>query len=459
MIIGGMWIILLAIRNSMQKLDSPNIKRKSTGLKTESETADQRKLDSSNIKRKSTVFNTESETAVQRRLSRKQKGRTLEIVVIGVGLIGPRHAEHVVKNPTTNLFAIVDLNTNSKQLANRMNTNFFQRIEDMIKYCRDNQIKYPDGAIVCTPNHTHVQVASELANHGINLLIEKPLSPSAEDSKALKIFTNFKKVKVLIGHHRRFNPFIVATKQQLSKVGKVIAVQGTWTLKKDEEYFRDSPWRTDCATGGGVLLINLIHDLDLLQYLFGPISQVYAEPLAQQRQYKDADEGAILTLRFKSGVCGTFICSDNVTSPFNFETSTGENPNIPYNNDVQGLYRIFGSEGTLSIPDFNLFTHNSNNDKNKNWLYDIDCEKLLHGDDLVKQKPFDFQLDHFVNIINNSQVPSCTIDDGISALLVIESVKKSIETNKPQVIPDVTDIKPNFEALHSVLKDIGHNFH
>ncbi|WEJ96552.1 oxidoreductase [Yamadazyma tenuis] len=375
------------------------------------------------------------------------KSGPLNIVVVGAGLIGPRHAQHVNDNDSTMLFAIIDLNPSTKVVAQNLNTNYFSSIEEMIEYCTMNGLKLPDGAIICTPNHTHVPVAAKLASFGINLLVEKPVSPTAEESKALKIYSNFKKVKVLVGHHRRFNPFIIATKKNLYKIGSVVAIQGTWALKKHEDYFKTSPWRTNSETGGGTLLINLVHDLDLLQYLFGPIYQVYAESLPKKRGYEKVDEGAALTLRFKSGACGTFICSDNVPSPFNFESSTGENPTVPLHDNLHGLYRIFGSNGTLSIPDFNLYQNHPELSESNTWLNEIRSKRIVDPKVLMKQKPFDSQLNHFVNIINDNHIPNCNIDDGISALLVIQSVQKSLQTGLPQVIPDITDIKPDFISL------------
>ena len=60
----------------------------------------------------------------------------------------------------------------------------------------------------------------------------------------------------------------------------------------------------------------------------------------------EADEGAALTIKFESGVTGTFICSDNVVSPFNFESGTGENPTIPQNQGCQVFIVYLG----LKVP-------------------------------------------------------------------------------------------------------------
>lgn len=152
---------------------------------------------------------------------------SLQIAVIGAGLIGPRHAGHVFQNFQTELFGFVDPTPTGAAAAEKFQTrSFTSSISEMIKDCDENDRTYPDGAIVCTPNSLHISIAAELASHGIHLLLEKPLSSKAEDSKALKEYSNMKNVKLLVGHDRRFSPFITETKKNLSKVGNIVAVQG-----------------------------------------------------------------------------------------------------------------------------------------------------------------------------------------------------------------------------------------
>lgn len=375
----------------------------------------------------------------------------LQIIIIGAGLIGPRHGTHVNQSPYCELFGIVDPSPAALQVARDLNTDYFPSVRDLIAYCQESKIPYPDGAIVCTPNHTHIKLSAELASYGIHLLVEKPLSSKPEEAKALKEFALEKNVKLLVGHHRRFNPYIVAAKKNLHRAGEIIAIQGTWALRKPANYFATSPWRTDSKTGGGVLLINLVHDLDLLQYLFGPIERIYAELLKKQRtQYSNVDEGAALTIRFANGITGTFICSDNVTSPFNFESGTGENPTVPHHDGLEGFYRIFGSKGTLSVPDMNLFHQpESSDDDESSWLAPIVREALVENrqESLNSVLPFDLQLDHFVNVIRGKVEPYCTADDGMSALLCIDAVLKSIETGIPQNVQHVKNILPDFKSL------------
>ncbi|KAJ4205336.1 hypothetical protein NW767_004130 [Fusarium falciforme] len=98
----------------------------------------------------------------------------------------------------------------------------------------------------------------------------------------------------------------------------------------------------DGGSGEGVILINLIHEVDLLHQIFGPIIRVHAEKTISNRGF-EADEGAALTFRFQSGVVGSFIVSDNLLLPYNFEAGTGENPLIPKTG--QDFYQIFSTDG------------------------------------------------------------------------------------------------------------------
>ncbi|ODV77027.1 putative oxidoreductase [Suhomyces tanzawaensis NRRL Y-17324] len=384
----------------------------------------------------------------------------ISFVVIGAGLIGPRHAAHVLDRPDCELFAIVDHSAKGPLVAQQLNTMLFQNLDDLFAHCDANLLNYPAAAIVATPNHTHVRMGMQLAARGIHMLMEKPLAPSPSECKSLIAYCHAKNVTLLVGHHRRFNPYIIATKDHLYKLGQLVAIQGTWTLCKPPAYFLEKPWRSSTALGGGTLLINLIHDLDLLQYLLGPIEKVYAELLTKQRtdsgHHDLVDEGAALTLRFENGCCGTFICSDNVTSPFLFEAGTGENPTVPFNDSIAGFYRIFGSHGTLSVPDLKLY-HQEHELHQESSLQlpspspspNVKDSPIHRMNDFKKPQPFALQLEHFVNLITGAETAvKCSGDDALRALLCIEAVVKSIETGLPQYVDKIDQIDLDFDLMN-----------
>ena len=160
-----------------------------------------------------------------------------------------------------------------------------------------------------------------------------------------------------------------------------------------------------------------------MQYLIGPITRVHAEVTPSQRGFA-AEEGAAIIFRFASGSVGTFLLSDAVPSPHNFEAGTGENPIIP--KAGRDVYRIFGTEGMLSVPDLRRWTYEEG--KEKSWT-EVMREEVLEAEDA--KIPFELQVDHFVNVILGLETAICPGEEGLRALVVCDAVRKAIEIGMP----------------------------
>jgi len=346
----------------------------------------------------------------------------LNIAIIGGGLIGPRHAQTVLKNPHTSLIALVDPAPHGAQLASSLQTTHYTSISSLL-----SSAHRPDAAIICTPNNTHVPLSLELIEAGIPVLVEKPIATTIESGVRLIEAARGKGVQLLVGHHRRFNPYLLAAKKAVDEgsLGRVIAVQGTWCMKKPAEYFNGiGEWRRGAS--GGTVLVNLIHEVDLLQYLLGKIVLVSALETAKTRGF-EAEEGAAILLRFEIGVVGTFVLSDAVPSPWNFESGTGENPTIPHvekERGAGGFYRIMGTKGSLSVPDLKRWSNDSWLDSLKTEDLEVDREKV----------PFELQVQHFYEVVREGKAPSCTGEQGLSAMVVCEAVKRSMASGRAMEI-------------------------
>ncbi|KAN0106098.1 NAD(P)-binding protein [Hyaloscypha variabilis] len=343
----------------------------------------------------------------------------LNIAVIGGGLIGPRHAQTVLKNPYTSLIALVDPAPHAAQLAATLQISHYTSITSLL-----SSTHRPHAAIICTPNNTHVPLALELIAAGVPVLVEKPIATTIESGVRLIEAAKQKGVALLVGHHRRFNPYLLAAKKAVDEgsLGRVIAVQGMWCLKKPDAYFDGiGEWRR--GESGGVVLINLIHEVDLLQYLLGKIVLVSALQTAKTRHF-EAEEGAAILLQFQSGAVGTFILSDSVPSPWDFESGTGENPTIPHVKKEQGaggFYRILGTDASLSVPDLKRWS-------NQSWLDVVKTEDLEVDREKV---PFELQLQHFYEVVKEGKEPNCTGEQALSAMVVCEAVKRSMASGRP----------------------------
>lgn len=348
----------------------------------------------------------------------------IRIAIIGAGLIGPRHAQAVVKCENAELTAFVDPAETGAQVAATFNVAHYRSVAELLESART-----PDAAIICTPNQTHVPVSKELSAAGVHVLVEKPISTDIASGKDLLQHLAENKVKVLVGHHRRFNPYIVSAKKIVSsgELGQPIGVNGVWALYKPPQYFEPpADWRRDNT--GGVMLINMVHEVDLLHHLFGPIAAVHAEKTVSRRGY-DAEEGAALTLRFRSGVVGSFFICDNAPSPWNFEAGTGENPAVPKTG--QDFYRIFGTEASLSVPDLSIWSYKGTE---KSW----NSELARNRAEVSEGVPFEAQLDHFCKVIRGQEDPSCTAQAGLAALTVCQAIKEALVDNSTVKIEDYT---------------------
>ncbi|KAK3628180.1 hypothetical protein LTR56_018792 [Elasticomyces elasticus] len=329
---------------------------------------------------------------------------SVKIAIIGTGLIGPRHARSVLNCSDATLACIVDPSPAASAVARDLGVPLYGSILKMLE-AGDR----PDAAIVCTPNSTHVSLSIELLQAGIHVLVEKPVATTLNDAERLVDFARSCGKKLLVGHHRRFNPHITAAKRALeeNRIGKVIAVSGIWALQKPASYFEGAgAWRAK-AGNGGPLLINMIHDIDLLQYLLGPITRVHAESTIPQRGH-EVEEGAAILLRFASGVVGTFIVSDATPSPHNFEGGTGENPMIT-------------TTGTLSVGDIKMTKHAEG--EAKGWSSSFDETALPVGGEI----PFDEQVGHLVRVVRGQEEPKCTGEDGLRALVVVDAIKQALD--------------------------------
>lgn len=171
----------------------------------------------------------------------------VSIAIIGIGHIGPRHAQSVVKCTEANLACFVDPSPHAEVAVEHFQCPLFKSIQDML----DSGTRI-DAAIVCTPNSTHVAVARDLLLAGIHILVEKPISTTVSSGKELLEVAKQTGTKLLVGHHRRFNPHIVSAKQALSenRIGRPIAVSGLWVAYKPASYFEPpAEWRASAGNG------------------------------------------------------------------------------------------------------------------------------------------------------------------------------------------------------------------
>ena len=275
-----------------------------------------------------------------------------------------------------------------------------------------------DGVVLAVPNTVHGVTAMQCVEAGIPAIVEKPFTTDLVEGRRVLAAAKAAGVPLLTGHHRRYNPLIRKAVEivQSGKLGHITTVQAqTWFLKPNH-YF-DVDWRR--KAGAGPIYLNLIHDIDLLHALCGPITSVHAmESNAVRRN--EVEETAVVLLKFESGVLGTVNVSDAASAPWSWELTARENAHYPATSE--NCYWLGGTEGSLALPNLAVWTHDGPN----GWWSPISASKpIFEFDD-----PLVLQISHFSEVIAGTAEPVVSGADGLAAVEVITAIKRSAATGE-----------------------------
>jgi predicted dehydrogenase len=328
----------------------------------------------------------------------------LQIGLIGAGRMGRSHAAAIASEPGARLSAIAD--PISKALAEELEVPHYVAPADLLA-------TNPDAVIIATPNDQHVATALACIEAGIPVLLEKPVGVNLDEARLLARRVQELGVPVLVGHHRRHHPVVQAAKDVIAagRLGDLVAINGLWLTRKPDDYF-DS-WRR--SPGAGVLLINLVHDLDIFRYLFGEIDGVQAITSNRIRGFEVEDTAGLL-LSFVSGAVGTLTGSDTVAAPWGWDQSAGDDPQFAQHPD-QSAYTVAGTKGSLSIPQLNLWTYKGNTD----WHHDLSMEVVPRAEGGALQR----QLRHFITVARGQADPIVSVADAAKSLAAVEAVQQA----------------------------------
>ena len=356
------------------------------------------------------------------------------VALVGGGTIAPLHAEYLLSSLTCELVAIIDPFPPGQELAQKIGVGHYSSVVDLVS----SSIPKPELYIICVPSGLHVKLATEVLHTAQPkaILVEKPFSTDSVSGEQLLRLAAAQGCKIAVGHHRRFHPSITAAKRVIlsDKLGRLTAISGVWTCKKSDDYFSVTQWRARRSGGGGPIWTNFVHDIDLLHYLIGAkVTRVWVSQTISRRQHPgveegdEVEEGAAMMLQFSNGVVGTFLVSDNVSSPYGWESATGDNPLYAQAVVPVDSYRIFGTEGTLTVPDGNLWTYRqADADERKlevGWNIAMRHE-VLEVQDAI---PFQQQTEHLARLIAGGEEPICSGEDGLAAVEVCEAIIAALD--------------------------------
>jgi predicted dehydrogenase len=332
----------------------------------------------------------------------------LKIAVVGAGLIGRKHIALIQQSDECELAAVVDPDDASLALAEKLGVPRYVELDALLAE------RKTDGVILATPNHMHYSQAMSCICADVAMLIEKPITQTVEQAKALVDAVNKVQARVIVGHHRMHSAIMKGARAIIERgdIGEIVAVQGSALFYKPDDYFIAGDWRT--RTGGGPILINMVHEVGNLRYLCGEIVHVQAMSSNAQREFEVEDTVAIL-LRFENGAVGTFLLSDTASSCKSWEQTAQEN--LDYHHDpLENCYHIAGTRGSLSIPTMTVHRFDSGNEPS--WYQAMTVDNFA----VEVTDPLQSQLEHFCRVIRRDESPLVSAEDGYRNLLVTEQI-------------------------------------
>lgn len=259
----------------------------------------------------------------------------MRYALIGCGRIATNHMKAAVNNQLE-ISAVCDVVQEhmevllaKHELQNDMSILRYTDYKSMIQEVR------PDLVSIATESGIHAEIALFCIDHGVHVIIEKPMAMSISDANEIIRHSEEKHVKVSACHQNRFNIAVQEMRHALEagRFGRLShgSIHVRWN--RNQGYYDQAPWRGTWAQDGGALMNQCIHGIDLLRWTFGgEIEEVYGQTRQQFHDYLEAEDVGMAVVKFKNGAIATIEGTTNV-----------------YPKNLEETLYIFGEKGTVKI--------------------------------------------------------------------------------------------------------------
>jgi len=335
---------------------------------------------------------------------------TTHIGLIGSGNITQTHARAATAIPGVQISAIYG--TNPKTVTRLSAENQATPYHDFAAFLTHKPM---DAVILGTPSGLHAQQGIAAAQQGLHVLTEKPIDITTKNVDALITAADKSKVKLAVIFQDRLKPNIQRLKRWLDNglLGKPLLVDARVKWYRPPDYYSNSNWRgTFALDGGGALINQAIHTVDLLLYLLGDVARVQARTATVLHKI-EAEDTAVVTLEFAKGAVGTLLAT------------TAAYPGYPRRLEITGTEgtvileqdRIAAADLRNPPPDFAAITAgDSNPSASSAAVTDISGHKAV--------------LEDFLQAIANNTQPICNGPEGRRSLALVESIYDSARISR-----------------------------
>jgi predicted dehydrogenase len=344
---------------------------------------------------------------------------TVRIGVVGLGLMGTAHAHVIAAGKIRGLELTAVVSSRPEKRAHWPVAKGFSDAETMIGS------GLVDAVLIATPHYAHTTVGIRALAAGLHVLIEKPISAHKADAQKLLAAHSSEKTVFAAMLNQRTDPFYAKIRQlvQSGEIGKIRRIQ--WTVTdwfRTHAYYASSSWRATWAgEGGGVLLNQCLHNLDLLQWIFGMPARVTGFCRFGRYHPIEVEDDVTAYLEYANGTHATLITSTGEAPGTNRLEVAGERGRLVYENDrllftrnevPMGEFSRLSPEGFAKPPAWQVEIPLSGHGGQHNEILQNFADAILDGKPLI--------------------APAA---EGIHPLELANAIMMSAWTNKPVDLP------------------------
>jgi predicted dehydrogenase len=353
------------------------------------------------------------------------------IAIAGCGKVAHLHAQAIQYIRGAELSAVWSRNPDTAAtFAAKYRTKPYGSVTEMVK---DANI---DLVIVCTPHPFHKEPALEASKAGASVLVEKPLASTLADSDEIIASCTKSGVKLGVVSQRRWYAPVKRVKEAIvsGKIGRPVLATVTILGWRDKAYYDSDAWRgTWKMEGGGVLVNQSPHQLDILLWYMGEIDEVYATWRNLNHPYIEVEDTALAIVKFKSGAIGNILVSNSQKPGIHGKVHVhGENgASVGVQTDGGAMF-IAGMTGIAEPPVLDLWTVPGEENKIKEWnTGDITFYNSINPTVYYMQ----CQIEDFISALKSNRDPLVTGLDGRRTVELFTAIYRSGRDNRPVKFP------------------------
>jgi predicted dehydrogenase len=355
----------------------------------------------------------------------------IKTALVGCGKVGHLHAAALRGLPESEFVAVCGRTAEkANAFAEKYGVAAFTDVPEMLAKSRAEAI------CICTPHPEHAGPTVAAAQAGVHALVEKPLASSLADCDAMLAAARANKTILSTICQRRFYPPCQRIRRAIDdgKIGKPVLGAVTMFGWRDEAYYKSDPWRGSWKhEGGGVLVNQSPHQLDLLIWYLGEIDEVFGYWANANHPYIGVEDTAVAVVRFKSGALGNIVVSNSQNPAINARVSVhGANGASVGVQTDGGVMFVPGVSGITEAPFNDIWTIRGEEKFLPQWKEE---DARLFSSVNPMEHFHRLQIEDFLRAVIEKRQPAITGEDGRRTVELFTAIYRATREKKAVKLP------------------------